>query len=121
MDAKFLSLTALLAAAAFGSVWIATAPAPAAPEQPALAQATLEPPVKSRRRLVIAAPPEDVEPVSAYAEPVKRPAPSGASVYYPNCHAAWAAGVAPIYAGEPGYRPEMDGDGDGIACEPRRR
>jgi hypothetical protein len=23
-------------------------------------------------------------------------------------------------AGEPGYRPEMDGDGDGIACEPWR-
>jgi len=45
-----------------------------------------------------------------------RPAPSG--VYYPNCTAARAAGAAPIYAGSPGYRPEMDGDGDGIACEP---
>ncbi|MDD3800234.1 MAG: excalibur calcium-binding domain-containing protein [Novosphingobium sp.] len=33
---------------------------------------------------------------------------------------ARAAGTAPIYLGEPGYRPEMDGDGDGIACEPRR-
>lgn len=39
------------------------------------------------------------------------------SVYYPGCNAARAAGVAPIYAGSPGYRPEMDGDGDGIACE----
>ncbi|WP_231634849.1 excalibur calcium-binding domain-containing protein [Novosphingobium sp. KN65.2] len=23
--------------------------------------------------------------------------------------------------GQPGYRPEMDGDGDGVACKPYRR
>lgn len=40
------------------------------------------------------------------------------SAYYRNCDAARAAGVAPIYRGAPGYRPEMDGDDDGIACEP---
>lgn len=40
--------------------------------------------------------------------------------YYPNCDAARSAGVAPIYAGEPGYREKLDGDGDGIACEPYR-
>lgn len=44
--------------------------------------------------------------------------PAGA--YYWNCDAARAAGVAPIYAGEPGYREELDGDRDGIACEPYR-
>ena len=27
-------------------------------------------------------------------------------------------GKAPLYAGQPGYREDMDGDGDGIACEP---
>jgi hypothetical protein len=43
-----------------------------------------------------------------------------ASAYYRNCDAARAAGVAPIDRGEPGYRPEMDGDSDGIACEPYR-
>ena len=43
------------------------------------------------------------------------------SVYYPNCDAARAAGVAPIHAGEPGYRAALDRDGDGIACEPYRR
>ncbi|MFA7604786.1 MAG: excalibur calcium-binding domain-containing protein [Novosphingobium sp.] len=37
-----------------------------------------------------------------------------------GCNAARAAGTAPIYVSEPGYRPEMDGDGDGIACEPYR-
>ena len=31
--------------------------------------------------------------------------------------AARAAGAAPLYAGQPGYRPEMDGDRDGVACE----
>jgi hypothetical protein len=40
--------------------------------------------------------------------------------YYRNCDAARAAGVAPLYIGEPGYRSNMDGDGDGIACEPYR-
>ena len=40
-----------------------------------------------------------------------------ASVYYPNCAAARAAGAAPIYVGEPGYRSGLDRDGDGVACE----
>jgi micrococcal nuclease len=39
-------------------------------------------------------------------------------VYYPSCAAARAAGAAPITMGRPGYRPELDADGDGIACEP---
>ena len=39
-------------------------------------------------------------------------------VYYRNCDAARDSGVAPIRRGEPGYRPELDADGDGIACEP---
>lgn len=43
------------------------------------------------------------------------------SVFYPGCNAVRAAGKAPLHAGEPGYRVEMDGDGDGIACEPIRR
>ncbi|MGW1743969.1 excalibur calcium-binding domain-containing protein, partial [Nocardia sp. NPDC001965] len=43
------------------------------------------------------------------------PAPSG--VYYKNCDAARAAGAAPIYAGEPGYRLDLDRNKDGVACE----
>ena len=38
--------------------------------------------------------------------------------YWPGCNAARATGTAPIYIGEPGYREGMDGDGDGVACEP---
>lgn len=41
----------------------------------------------------------------------------GRAEYYPNCAAARAAGVAPIRAGEPGYRAGLDRDGDGVACE----
>jgi hypothetical protein len=42
------------------------------------------------------------------------------SVYYRSCKDAWAAGKAPIHEGQPGYRSGLDGDGDGIACEPYR-
>jgi endonuclease YncB( thermonuclease family) len=59
------------------------------------------------------APPKPRAPVAA-----ERPARS--QVYYRNCREAWVAGAAPIYRGQPGYRPEMDGDNDGIACEPYR-
>lgn len=41
-------------------------------------------------------------------------------VYFRNCREARAAGYAPMYRGQRGYRPEMDGDNDGIACEPYR-
>lgn len=50
----------------------------------------------------------------------EEPPPVRRDVYYRNCAEARRAGAAPIYRGQPGYRPEMDGDGDGIACEPYR-
>lgn len=42
------------------------------------------------------------------------------SVLFRNCDDARAAGAAPLYRGQPGYRAEMDGDDDGVACEPYR-
>ncbi|WP_026234508.1 thermonuclease family protein [Calidithermus timidus] len=39
------------------------------------------------------------------------------SAYYRNCTEARAAGAAPIYRGQPGYRKGLDRDGDGVACE----
>ena len=52
------------------------------------------------------------------------PQPAGAApaetIYYPGCDAVRAAGKAPLYSSQPGYREGMDGDGDGIACEPHR-
>lgn len=46
------------------------------------------------------------------------PIPQRGGDYFPNCDAARAAGRAPIRRGEPGYRPALDRDNDGIACEP---
>ncbi|MGZ9882776.1 GmrSD restriction endonuclease domain-containing protein [Rhodococcus ruber] len=62
-------------------------------------------------------------PVPAPATtPVPEPVPSVApepapAVVYRNCAEARAAGAAPLYAGQPGYSENMDGDGDGVACE----
>lgn len=64
------------------------------------------------------APPPRRAPVDASEPSSRKPADA---VYYRNCSAARAAGAAPIYRGEPGYRAELDRDGDGIACEPYRR
>ncbi|AZG48061.1 hypothetical protein D7316_04674 [Gordonia insulae] len=41
----------------------------------------------------------------------------GGSTYYANCSAVRAAGADPIRVGEPGYRPGLDRDGDGVGCE----
>ncbi|ADH62505.1 Excalibur domain protein [Allomeiothermus silvanus DSM 9946] len=43
--------------------------------------------------------------------------PQSPEVYYRNCAEARTAGAAPLYRGQPGYRPGLDRDGDGIACE----
>ncbi|WP_321163093.1 thermonuclease family protein [Sphingomonas sp. Leaf25] len=54
---------------------------------------------------------------------VQRPAPRvpANSWSYRNCAEARRAGAAPLRRGQPGYGAHMDGDGDGIACEPYRR
>lgn len=40
-------------------------------------------------------------------------------VHYASCAEARAAGAAPLHRGQAGYRSDMDGDGDGVACESR--
>ncbi|WP_433566477.1 excalibur calcium-binding domain-containing protein [Nocardia sp. CA-151230] len=61
-------------------------------------------------------------PAAAPPPPAAAPAPapettSAPSVYYRSCTEAKRAGAAPLHRGEPGYRRELDRDGDGIACE----
>ncbi|GAA13661.1 GmrSD restriction endonuclease domain-containing protein [Gordonia alkanivorans] len=58
-------------------------------------------------------------PPQLYAPPAETTPPVDApsSAYYANCSAARAAGAAPLYAGQPGYRAKLDRDGDGVACE----
>ncbi|ADD27364.1 excalibur calcium-binding domain-containing protein [Meiothermus ruber] len=46
-----------------------------------------------------------------------RPSKPSSDIYYRNCAEARAAGAAPIYRGQPGYRPGLDRNGDGVACE----
>jgi len=40
-----------------------------------------------------------------------------APVSYANCDDARARGAAPVLSGQPGYRPGLDSDSDGIGCE----
>ncbi|MFC9351511.1 DUF1524 domain-containing protein [Arthrobacter sp. NPDC057013] len=75
------------------------APVPAAPAPAAAGQA-----------------PAPVVPVPVVPAPLPA-VPAPAAVYYANCSAAKAAGAAPLYAGSPGYRPALDRDSDGVACE----
>ncbi len=49
--------------------------------------------------------------------PPPPPPPADPGVYYANCDAVRAAGRAPLYRGQPGYRAALDRDNDGIACE----
>ena len=52
------------------------------------------------------------------APPAPAPSSYAPGLSFANCGEAWSAGAAPIQSWEPAYRPEMDGDGDGVACEP---
>nr|WP_236783109.1 DUF1524 domain-containing protein [Arthrobacter sp. QXT-31] len=76
----------------------------------------------------VVAAPAPVAPAPAAAAPAPAPVVSApvmpaplsaapAAAYYANCSAAKAAGAAPLYVGSPGYRPALDRDSDGIACE----
>nr|WP_240049024.1 excalibur calcium-binding domain-containing protein [Parerythrobacter lutipelagi] len=49
--------------------------------------------------------------------PPARAESRGGQVYYANCDAVRAAGKAPLRRGDPGYRPALDRDSDGFACE----
>ena len=66
------------------------------------------------------APAAEAPSAEAPAAPVSE-APAQSSVYYKNCDAVRAAGAAPLHRGEPGYRPGLDSDGDGVACEPKKK
>ncbi len=90
MRAKEMVLSAVMLGLAVGYAWSAMPPATAEPA-----------PVASPRPGQTA---EDIEH----------------SVYYARCAEARAAGKAPIFRGQPGYREALDGDSDGIACEPYR-
>jgi hypothetical protein len=138
----------LAALATFAAVYLLTpAPAVVARAEPApveapppVAAAVEAPPppaaVRAPRSNPVPAPPPPAEaPRSRPARPLVEAAASSdgarpelpvrrsteAQVYFPGCNEVRAAGLAPLFRDQPGYRPDMDGDGDGIACEPHRR
>ncbi len=66
---------------------------------------------------VVVSPPAVVTPTTETATPEPATSSALAEPFYRNCAAAKAAGAAPLRRGQPGYRAELDRDGDGIACE----
>jgi hypothetical protein len=91
----------LAAIATFAAVyWLAPAPAAVAQAEPG--------------GIVETAAPVSARPVGPAPEAPEAP------VYFAGCNEVRAAGLAPLFRGQPGYRSGMDGDDDGIACEPYR-
>ncbi|MBT2513418.1 DUF1524 domain-containing protein [Arthrobacter sp. ISL-30] len=87
-------------------------PAPPAPAEPAPAVVAPAPVAPAPAPVA----PAPVAPAPAPVAPAPV-APAPAAAYYANCAAARAAGVAPLLAGQAGYRPALDRDSDGVACE----
>jgi hypothetical protein len=79
------------------------APAPAPEVAPAAAPAPA------------AVPPAPAAPAPVVPPPA--PAAPAPAAYYANCAAARAAGAAPLFTGQAGYRAGLDRDSDGVACE----
>lgn len=66
--------------------------------------------------LAVPVPPAEVSPPPAAVLPTTPPAVAVVP-FYGSCADARAAGAAPIAVGQPGYRPALDRDGDGTACD----
>jgi hypothetical protein len=135
MERSFIMVTAVASALMFAGVWKATAPAPVVAGPVAdtyvvtVSPAAARPPTVRRGLLASSPPASGAEPYNvvrtAYgsSQPARRSgnARAASSAFYGGCREARAAGVTPLHRGDPGYRIEMDGDGDGIACEDYRR
>ena len=125
MRAKAIILSAVMLGGVGGYAWSSlTAPAARAP---ATRKATTVPLPASPEERPAALDKEwasrsddEAAPATGSATAPAASAAQGRSVHYAGCNEVRALGKAPLTAGQPGYRAEMDGDGDGIACEPHR-
>lgn len=104
-------------------------PAPDPDPKTPVAESTPEtaPEAEATRPAAPAEPAEPAAPAAPAAEAAVPEAPAAPAapaadgdVYFARCADARAAGAAPLYAGQPGYRSALDRDGDGIACESSR-
>lgn len=64
--------------------------------------------------------PSQPEPRRRVQRAPTAPEAIGYGPQFRSCREARTAGAAPMYRGQPGYSAALDGDGDGIACEPYR-
>jgi hypothetical protein len=71
-------------------------------------------PPDSLARTVPTAPTEPTVPTTIELGEVD---PDEEEVFYATCADAEADAMTPLFEGDPGYRPELDPDGDGIACD----
>lgn len=66
--------------------------------------------------------PSAADVANASAAPAAKPGQTShdveQSAYYEDCAAVRAAGKAPLWAGQPGYRAELDPSESGMACPP---
>jgi hypothetical protein len=125
MSRTFALLTAAASAATFAGVWVATEPAPVIAAPIVSLAEPVEPPAPARKSVIrpVAAEPDTHVVRGSVGADSARPRGNARvepSVYYAGCREVRAAGLAPLYRGQPGYRSGMDGDNDGIACEPYR-
>ena len=128
MERSFIAITAIAATLMFASVWKATEPrsteVPAVVDtDPISVTAAAAPSALLQRKVVSLHPTPAEEPYNVVRPAYGRSVGGGSesSVVYSGCREVRAAGAAPLYRGSPGYRADMDGDGDGIACEDYRR
>ena len=114
MRAVLIILAAVLFGLAGGYAWSAMQSAPQHVHVPKAVDATPPPLPASAEDQQWTARADESAPA-----PQPKPAAAVQSVHYAGCSEVRAAGKAPLHSDDPGYSPEMDGDGDGIACEPR--
>ncbi|HET8659544.1 MAG TPA: excalibur calcium-binding domain-containing protein [Micromonosporaceae bacterium] len=79
------------------------------PEQPAFREPLLTPATPTAGALAQTLPSPPGAPPSATG--------AATTIFFADCAAARVAGAAPIPRGAEGYRPVLDPDGDGVACE----
>ncbi|WP_344414045.1 thermonuclease family protein [Amycolatopsis minnesotensis] len=84
---------------------------------PAPSPSSVAPPAPPVERTVAPPPTPKAAPPPEPTTEAPPASSGGGSAYYKNCDAARAANAAPLHVGEPGYRPALDRDHDGTACE----
>jgi hypothetical protein len=115
MDRRIILLCAIPLGLAGGYAWSAlTAPAVHRPP-PGKATTIAAPPSPEERPAML-----DKAWTSRADDSAAMTAAADQPISYSGCNAVRAAGKAPLYSSQPGYRDDMDGDGDGVACEPVR-